>query len=93
MDFVDFVADASYLPGATYDLAATPAQARIEYHEYVRDLQVITRDLLRTLVSTGSVHLTAAGQSARAPVTGTISSATAVEFESVLCSQDTTSCQ
>ena len=90
---VDFLADGSYAPGATYDLAASPAAASIEYHEYVRDLQVLTRDLLRALVPTGSVHLTAAGQGGRALATGTISSATAIEFESVLCSQDTTPCQ
>jgi hypothetical protein len=87
---VDFAADASYAPGATYDLAADPATARIEYHEY--DQQVKTRDLLRSVVPTGSVHLTAAGQSGRAPATGSITSATVIEFESVLCSLDTTPC-
>jgi hypothetical protein len=89
---LDFAADASYLPGATYDLAATSATARAEYHEYTRNLQVLVRDVLRAEVPTGSVHLTAAGQGARAPVTGTISGASAVEYEAELCGESTATC-
>jgi hypothetical protein len=90
---VDFVADGSYVPGATYDLAAVPALARIEYHEYTRDMQVLARDVLRAEVPAGSVHLTAAGQGGRAPVTGTITAGAAVEYEAELCNEYTAPCQ
>jgi hypothetical protein len=90
---VELRADASYLPGATYDLAAPPAAARIEYHEYTRDMQVLVRDVLRAEVPAGSVHLTAAGQSGRAPVTGAITGGRAVEYEAELCNQYTSPCQ
>jgi hypothetical protein len=89
---LEFVADASYQPGATYDLAATPARALVEYHEYTRTMQVLTRDVLRAEVPNGSVHLTAAGQGERAPVTGTITGARAIEYEAELCGESTAAC-
>jgi hypothetical protein len=90
---VDLRADASYAAGATYDLAAATATARVEYHEYTRDLQVLVRDVLRAEAAAGSLHLTAAGQGGQAPVTGAITGGTALELEIELCNQYTSPCQ
>ncbi|MBI5481137.1 MAG: hypothetical protein HY906_19930 [Deltaproteobacteria bacterium] len=90
---LDFAADASYQPGATYDLAATPAKALVEYHESTRDLQVLVRDVLRAEALAGLIHMTATGTGGRAPATGTITDGRAVEYEAELCSQYTSPCQ
>jgi len=90
---LDFPDDATYVPGASYDLAQTPTRARVEYHEYTRVMQVITSDRLRAEVPAGTVQLTAAGQGARAPVTGTITGGSAVEYEAELCGENTLPCE
>jgi len=43
-------------------------------------------------VPTGTVSLTAARQSGRAPVTGAIAGASAIEYEAELCGESTTPC-
>jgi hypothetical protein len=87
---IEVQAAASWQPNVTFDLAG--ATARVEYHEYTRDLQVVVRDALRAEAFAGQLKFTATGTGGAAPAAGSVTGGKAIEWESVLCSPDTTPC-